>query len=45
MCRLLHPMQGGSEAAFALRPHPSVALEMVARLEDFSSGAPQKQYL
>jgi hypothetical protein len=29
------PLQSGEKAAFDLRPHPSLAQNLVARLEDF----------
>jgi hypothetical protein len=44
MCRLPYPMQGDSEAAFALRSHPSMARDVVAWLEDLSSGASRSWY-
>ena len=44
MCRLPYPMQGGREAAFALCPHPSVARDVVAWLEDLPGGAPRAWY-
>jgi len=38
MCRLPHPVPGGSQAAFDLCAHPSLARDVVARLE----GSPSK---